>query len=69
MTGLFPGAHGVRDNGGFKLAPAGDPGRVLKAHGWATGGFIAAYVLDHRWGIARASTATSTTSTSRSTRR
>ncbi|HEV7519422.1 MAG TPA: sulfatase, partial [Thermoanaerobaculia bacterium] len=54
MTGLFPAAHGVRDNGGFKLAPERVTlAEVLKAHGWATGGFIAAYVLDHRWGIAQ----------------
>jgi arylsulfatase A-like enzyme/predicted Zn-dependent protease len=54
MTGLFPGAHGVRDNGGFRLAPERVTlAEVLKAHGWATGGFIAAYVLDHRWGIAQ----------------
>jgi len=44
----------VRDNGGFKLAPERVTlAEVLKAHGWATGGFIAAYVLDHRWGIAQ----------------
>ncbi|HXO22868.1 MAG TPA: sulfatase-like hydrolase/transferase [Thermoanaerobaculia bacterium] len=54
FTGLLPGAHGVRDNGGFKLAPERVTlAEVLKAHGWATGGFIAAYVLDHRWGIAQ----------------
>jgi arylsulfatase A-like enzyme/cytochrome c-type biogenesis protein CcmH/NrfG len=54
MTGLFPAAHGVRDNGGFKLAPERVTlAEVLKSHGWATGGFIAAYVLDHRWGIAQ----------------
>jgi choline-sulfatase len=54
MTGLYPAAHGVRDNGGFRLAPERVTlAEVLKAHGWATGGFIAAYVLDHHWGIAQ----------------
>ena len=54
FTGLLPGAHGVRDNGGFRVAPE----RItlaerLKENGWATGGFVSAYVLDHRWGIAQ----------------
>jgi choline-sulfatase len=54
FTGKFPPEHGVRDNGGFFLGPdqvtlAG----VLKAKGYRTGGFVAAYVLDHKWGIAQ----------------
>lgn len=54
FTGLFPGAHGVRDNGGFKLAPERHTlAEVLQENGWATGGFVSAYVLDHRWGIAQ----------------
>ena len=54
FTGLFPGAHGVRDNGGFKLAPEHVTlAEVLKQHGFATGGFVSAFVLDHRWGIAQ----------------
>jgi arylsulfatase A-like enzyme/Tfp pilus assembly protein PilF len=52
MTGTFPGFHGVRDNGGFYL---GDDqttlATVLRAHGYRTGGFVSAFVLDHRWGI------------------
>jgi len=52
FTGRFPPEHGVRDNGGFFL----DPGQltlaeVLKARGYRTGGFVAAYVLDSKWGI------------------
>ena len=54
MTGTFPGFHGVRDNGGFYL---GDDqttlATVLRAHGYRTGGFVSAFVLDHRWGIAQ----------------
>lgn len=54
MTGTFPAAHGVRDNGGFYL---GDDQATLATElhgrGYRTGGFIAAFVLDHRWGIAR----------------
>src|SRR2546423_7391723 len=54
MTGTFPAFHGVRDNGGFYL---GDDqvtlATLLRARGYQTGGFVAAFVLDHRWGIAQ----------------
>lgn len=54
MTGQYPFAHGVRDNGGFYL---GDKWKtlaeVLKGAGFNTGGFISAFVLDRRWGIAQ----------------
>jgi arylsulfatase A-like enzyme/predicted Zn-dependent protease len=54
FTGLLPGAHGVRDNGGYKLAPEHVTlAEVLKEHGFATGGFVSAFVLDHRWGISQ----------------
>jgi len=54
FTGLLPGAHGVRDNGGFKLAPEHVTlAEALKQRGFATGGFVSAFVLDHRWGIAQ----------------
>lgn len=54
FTGLLPGAHGVRDNGGYKLAPEHVTlAEVLKDRGLATGGFVSAFVLDHRWGIAQ----------------
>ncbi|MEO8503645.1 MAG: sulfatase-like hydrolase/transferase [Acidobacteriota bacterium] len=54
FTGLLPAAHGVRDNGGFVLAPEHlTLATVLRQRGWSTGGFVAAYVLDHRWGIAQ----------------
>ncbi len=54
LSGTFPAFHGVRDNGSFYV---GDEvttlAEVLKAHGYRTGGFVGAYVLDHRWGIAQ----------------
>jgi arylsulfatase A-like enzyme/predicted Zn-dependent protease len=54
LTGTFPAFHGVRDNGGFYL---GDDqvtlAEVLRAHGYRTGGFVSAFVLDRRWGIAQ----------------
>jgi len=54
FTGMLPGAHGVRDNGGYKLSPdLVTLAEVLKERGYATGGFVSAFVLDHRWGIAQ----------------
>jgi arylsulfatase A-like enzyme/Tfp pilus assembly protein PilF len=54
FTGRFPPEHGVRDNGGYFLNDSEQTlAEVLKAHGYATGGFIAAYVLDSKWGIAQ----------------
>jgi hypothetical protein len=54
LTGTFPAFHGVRDNGGFYL---GDEhvtlAEVLKERGFRTGGFVSAFVLDSRWGIAQ----------------
>jgi choline-sulfatase len=54
MTGTFPAFHGVRDNGGFYL-PDDVPtlATLMRARGYRTGGFVSAFVLDHRWGIAR----------------
>jgi arylsulfatase A-like enzyme/Tfp pilus assembly protein PilF len=52
MTGLLPAAHGVRDNGGFRLDPARRTlAEAFAAAGFRTGGFVSAYVLDHKWGI------------------
>ena len=54
MSGTFPAFHGVRDNGSFYV---GDEittlAEVLQPRGYRTGGFVGAYVLDHRWGIAQ----------------
>jgi arylsulfatase A-like enzyme/tetratricopeptide (TPR) repeat protein len=54
MTGTFPAWHGVRDNGGFYL---GDEqvtlAEILHDRGFRTGGFVGAFVLDRRWGIAQ----------------
>jgi arylsulfatase A-like enzyme/tetratricopeptide (TPR) repeat protein len=52
FTGRFPPEHGVRDNGGFYLADGQTTlAEMLKARGFATGAFIAAFVLDGKWGI------------------
>ena len=54
FTGRYPQRHGVRDNGGFVLdGKETTLAERLKARGLATGGFVGAYVLDRRWGIAQ----------------
>ncbi len=52
FTGKFPPEHGVRDNGGFFLAPDQTTlAEMLKARGYKTGAFVAAYVLAAKWGL------------------
>jgi arylsulfatase A-like enzyme/tetratricopeptide (TPR) repeat protein len=54
FTSRFPPEHGVRDNGGFFLGPEQTTlAEMLGPLGFKTGGFIAAYVLDGKWGIAQ----------------
>jgi choline-sulfatase len=54
FTARYPPGHGVRDNGGFFLdARETTLAERLKANGFKTGGFVGAYVLDRRWGIAQ----------------
>lgn len=52
LTGLYPPAHGARHNG-VALAP-GVPtlATILKAQGFATGAFVAAFPLERRFGLA-----------------
>jgi arylsulfatase A-like enzyme/Flp pilus assembly protein TadD len=54
LTGTYPFRHGVRENVGFSL---GDGqltlAEVLKAHGYATAGFIGSYVLAADFGISQ----------------
>jgi choline-sulfatase len=46
FTGLLPAHHGVRDNAAFQLdAKTPTIASVLRAQGYATGGFVSAYVL------------------------
>ncbi len=52
LTGTFPPFHGVRDNGGFIVPPALQTmAEQYKAKGYGTAAFVAAYVLDSRWGL------------------
>jgi choline-sulfatase len=54
FTGKHPPRHGVRDNGGFFLDEREMTlAERLNARGMKTGGFVGAYVLDRRWGIAQ----------------
>ncbi|MEW6367094.1 MAG: sulfatase-like hydrolase/transferase [Acidobacteriota bacterium] len=52
MTGTLPLFHGVRDNGGF-IVPEGieTMAELFKRRGYETGAFVAAYVLDSKWGL------------------
>jgi choline-sulfatase len=54
FTSKLPPAHGVRDNGGFFLDERETTmAERLKSRGFRTGGFVGAYVLDHKWGVAQ----------------
>ena len=54
MTGLYPPSHGVRENVGYVLAPElATIAERFRDAGYLTGGFVSAFVLDARWGIAR----------------
>lgn len=53
LTGLDPPAHGVRDNGSFRLSPdVPTIASALRERGFATGGFIAAFPVLARFGLA-----------------
>ena len=53
FTGLLPYQHGVRDNVGYRLAPGANTlAGFLRQRGYATGGAVSAFVLDHATGIA-----------------
>lgn len=52
LTGLDPIEHGVRLNGAFALDPTVPTlATQLREHGYATGAFVSAFVLDRRFGL------------------
>jgi arylsulfatase A-like enzyme/Tfp pilus assembly protein PilF len=52
FTSHYPPEHGVRDNGGFFLAPSQlTLAEILKDQGFRTGAAVGAYVLDGKWGL------------------
>ncbi len=54
LTGLYPLGHGMRDNGGLRLAAEVPTlASELSAAGYRTGAFVSAYVLDAAWGLDR----------------
>jgi arylsulfatase A-like enzyme/tetratricopeptide (TPR) repeat protein len=54
FTGLYPFAHGARGNGDFYLADRFPTlATVLHQAGYRTAAFVSAFVLDHRYGLAR----------------
>ena len=54
LTGLYPFAHGVRNNGTFSLRPSVPTlTTVLHERGYRTGAVVSAFVLDRRYGLAQ----------------
>ena len=54
MTGLDPDRHGVRHNAVFTLAPEIPTlAERMREAGFGTAAFVGAFVLDHRFGLAR----------------
>ncbi len=52
FTGTYPQAHGVRDNGRFRLPPAAVTlAEVLKGQGYVTGAAVGAFPLTREWGV------------------
>ena len=51
-TGHFPSFHGIHDNGGFYVSKNQTTiAEIFQKNGFATGAFVAAYVLDSIWGL------------------
>ncbi|MEN6561409.1 MAG: sulfatase-like hydrolase/transferase [Acidobacteriota bacterium] len=52
MTGTLPPYHGVRDNGGFVVPSELETmAEAFKRKGYDTAAFVAAYVVDSKWGL------------------
>lgn len=52
FTGTYPMFHGVRDNGGYYLGDESETlAEALAGAGYRTGAFVAAFVVDSRWGL------------------
>ncbi len=52
MTGMYPTYHGVRVNGNTAVSESQTTlAEVFSGRGYDTGAFIAAFVLDGRWGL------------------
>jgi choline-sulfatase len=54
LTGLYPFAHGVRNNGNFYLSDKFETvTTILQKRGYRTAAFISSFILDRRYGLAR----------------
>ena len=53
LTGRYPPGHGSRDNGMRVNANVPTVATELKAHGFRTAAFVAAFPLDHQFGLER----------------
>jgi choline-sulfatase len=53
MTGRYPPGHGSRDNGMHVSPTVPTLATELKAHGFKTAAFVAAFPLDHQFGLDR----------------
>jgi len=53
LTGRYPPGHGSRDNGMRVNAAVPTIATELKAHGFRTAAFVAAFPLDHQFGLER----------------
>ncbi len=53
MTGLYPAAHGVHNNGHDLPSGIVTLAEILKGRGYATGAFVSAFSVDSRFGIDR----------------
>ena len=52
LTGVYPFEHGIRDNAGYRLPEDRlTLAAMLRAEGFATGAFVAAFPLDSRFGL------------------
>jgi choline-sulfatase len=53
LTGVYPARHGARHNGMRMKASVPTLAEMLRARGFATGAFVAAFPLDRRFGLDR----------------
>jgi len=53
LTGRYPPGHGARDNGLHVSATVPTLATELQAKGFATAAFVAAFPLDHQFGLSR----------------
>jgi arylsulfatase A-like enzyme len=52
LTGIYPIAHGIRDNGAFRLAPVHRTlASLFHDRGYRTGAFVGSFPLDSRFGL------------------